>query len=143
MILYMLVSGRAPFQEANDSETLTMILDCKYYVPAFLSIECRDLIERMLVRNPTKRMTMDEIVRHSWLTNGNASITTDPVSSTFSLESATGDEKSGSEHKVTPPPPPPPPLVMVRREHLSADDHARIIDSMVNGKIATQQEILR
>ena len=28
----MLVCGSAPFQEANDSETLTMIMDCNYIV---------------------------------------------------------------------------------------------------------------
>ena len=32
MILYMLVCGSAPFHEANDSETLTMIMDCNYIV---------------------------------------------------------------------------------------------------------------
>ncbi len=32
VILYMLVCGSAPFQEANDSETLTMIMDCNYIV---------------------------------------------------------------------------------------------------------------
>ena len=37
----MLVTGHAPFQEANDSETLTMILDCKYYLPPELSPECK------------------------------------------------------------------------------------------------------
>lgn len=41
VILYMLVTGHAPFQEANDSETLTMILDCKYYLPPELSSECK------------------------------------------------------------------------------------------------------
>ena len=41
VILYMLVCGRAPFQEANDSETLTMIMDCKYTVPHHISGECR------------------------------------------------------------------------------------------------------
>lgn len=34
VILYMLVCGQAPFQEANDSETLTMIMDCKYSIPS-------------------------------------------------------------------------------------------------------------
>jgi SNF related kinase len=42
VILFMLVTGRAPFQEANDSETLTMILDCKYYLPSHLSFECQE-----------------------------------------------------------------------------------------------------
>ncbi len=41
VILFMLVVGEAPFQEANDSETLTMILDCKYQIPAEVSQECR------------------------------------------------------------------------------------------------------
>ncbi|VEL28603.1 unnamed protein product, partial [Protopolystoma xenopodis] len=30
VILFMLVCGRLPFQEANDSETLTKIMDCDY-----------------------------------------------------------------------------------------------------------------
>ncbi len=62
----MLVTGRAPFQEANDSETLTMILDCKYYLPSSLSTDCVDLISRMLVREPEKRLHLDEICRHRW-----------------------------------------------------------------------------
>ena len=40
-VLYMLVSGYPPFQEANDSETLTMIMDCKYRVPDTVSEGCR------------------------------------------------------------------------------------------------------
>ena len=41
VILYMLVCGTPPFQEANDSETLTMILDCKYILPPHLSTELK------------------------------------------------------------------------------------------------------
>ncbi len=67
VILYMLATGRAPFQEANDSETLTMILDCKYNLPAHVSLECNDLISRMLVRDPEKRIKLDEITSHVWL----------------------------------------------------------------------------
>lgn len=42
VILFMLVCGQPPFQEANDSETLTMIMDCKYTVPARVSGSCRE-----------------------------------------------------------------------------------------------------
>lgn len=38
----MLVCGQPPFQEANDSETLTMIMDCKYSVPAHISHACTE-----------------------------------------------------------------------------------------------------
>lgn len=38
----MLCCGEPPFQEANDSETLTMILDCKYKMPVHVSQECKE-----------------------------------------------------------------------------------------------------
>ena len=41
VILYMLVTGRAPFQEANDYETVMMILDCCYKIPSNISSECQ------------------------------------------------------------------------------------------------------
>jgi serine/threonine-protein kinase SRK2 len=31
-----------------------------------ISTECRDLLTRMLVRNPDERITMAEIHRHPW-----------------------------------------------------------------------------
>jgi serine/threonine protein kinase len=54
-----LVCGQPPFQEANDSETLTMIMDCKYTMPSHVSPGCRKLISSMLVREPEKRATID------------------------------------------------------------------------------------
>lgn len=41
VILYMLVCGVPPFHETNDSETLVMILDCRYTVPEHVSDDCR------------------------------------------------------------------------------------------------------
>ncbi|KAJ7312050.1 hypothetical protein JRQ81_006383 [Phrynocephalus forsythii] len=67
VILYMLVCGQPPFQEANDSETLTMILDCRYVVPPHVSSQCADLISRMLQRDPQHRASLEEIESHPWL----------------------------------------------------------------------------
>jgi len=44
VILYMLVCGRLPFQESNDSETLTRILDCKFSFPEHVSVECKKFV---------------------------------------------------------------------------------------------------
>ena len=41
VILYMMVVGKAPFYEANESETLTMILDCKFNIPDHVSSACQ------------------------------------------------------------------------------------------------------
>ncbi|XP_076372890.1 uncharacterized protein LOC143257722 isoform X2 [Tachypleus tridentatus] len=46
VILYMLVCGHAPFQEANDSETLTMIMDCKYSLPSHVSHGCSKALKK-------------------------------------------------------------------------------------------------
>ncbi|EFO26069.2 CAMK/CAMKL/SNRK protein kinase [Loa loa] len=70
VILYMLLCGRLPFQEANDSETLTKILDCKYSVPDTLSLHARYLISRMLVKDVQKRATLNEIINNSWVKAG-------------------------------------------------------------------------
>ena len=70
VILCMLVVGEPPFQEANDSETLIMIMDCKYSVPPHVSGDCRALIDKMLQREPDSRATLDDIMNHTWLTEG-------------------------------------------------------------------------
>ncbi|XP_066249817.1 SNF-related serine/threonine-protein kinase-like isoform X1 [Euwallacea similis] len=114
VILYMLVCGQAPFQEANDSETLTMIMDCKYNVPPHVSAECRDLISRMLVRNPEKRATLKEISSHLW------------------LASCFVEDNSASDTLALP---------LISREHLSEDDHNFIVQKIVNGNIATKEEV--
>ncbi|EFA01161.1 SNF-related serine/threonine-protein kinase-like Protein [Tribolium castaneum] len=111
VILYMLVCGQAPFQEANDSETLTMIMDCKYSVPPHVSKDCQDLIARMLVRNPEKRATLAEIAGHKWL-------------------------KVDKQDN-----PPIDTLPLVSREQLSEEDHNVIVQKIVNGNIATKEEI--
>ncbi|KAM6927173.1 SNF related kinase b isoform 1-T2 [Lycodopsis pacificus] len=67
VILYMLVCGAPPFQETNDSETLVMILDCRYRVPEHVSDDCRDLISRMLQKDPSGRASLEEIEAHGWL----------------------------------------------------------------------------
>nr|XP_012229509.1 PREDICTED: probable serine/threonine-protein kinase DDB_G0277165 [Linepithema humile]XP_012229510.1 PREDICTED: probable serine/threonine-protein kinase DDB_G0277165 [Linepithema humile] len=111
VILYMLVCGQAPFQEANDSETLTMIMDCKYSIPSHVSDGCKRLIARMLVREPEGRAHLEEIAADPWLAIG---------SDTDIIET----------------------LPLVSRQQVSDDHHNHIITKMVNGNIATKEEIL-
>ncbi|KAM0728397.1 SNF-related serine/threonine-protein kinase [Formica fusca] len=111
VILYMLVCGQAPFQEANDSETLTMIMDCKYSIPSHVSDGCKRLIAKMLVREPEGRASLEEIAADSWLAIG---------SDLDTIET----------------------LPLVSRQQVSDDHHNHIITKMVNGNIATKEEIL-
>lgn len=69
------------------------------------------LIARMLVRNPEKRATLTEIANHKWL-------------------------KVGKQDN-----PPIDTLPLVSREQLSEEDHNVIVQKIVNGNIATKEEI--
>ncbi|XP_063696102.1 SNF-related serine/threonine-protein kinase-like isoform X2 [Culicoides brevitarsis] len=67
VILYMLVCGKPPFHEASDSETLTMIMDCKYTLPHYLSPSCQSLIKKVLIREPEKRISLEELSKSAWM----------------------------------------------------------------------------
>ncbi|NXQ37613.1 SNRK kinase, partial [Catharus fuscescens] len=112
VILFMLVCGQPPFQEANDSETLTMIMDCKYTVPPHVSKECKDLITRMLQRDPKRRASLEEIENHAWLQGV--------------------DPSPATKYNI--------PLVSYK--NLSEEEHNSIIQRMVLGDIADRDTIV-
>ncbi|BFZ19538.1 hypothetical protein BsWGS_22577 [Bradybaena similaris] len=113
VILFMLVTGRAPFQEANDSETLTMIMDCKYQIPTHVSRACQELIAKMLVREPGERIGLEEIERDPWLVS----------------------DAREEGMKIN--------LPLLSREHVSEEDHNYVVQKMVEGKICTREEIFQ
>jgi SNF-related kinase len=81
-------------------------------MPAHISQGCKNLISSMLVREPTKRATLQEIAKDGWLMQG---------------------AEQPNQPELTP---------LVSREQVSDDDHALIIQKMVSGNIATKEEIL-
>lgn len=79
VILFMLVCGRAPFYEANDSETLINIMDVRYSVSEHVSQACQSLIEKMLVREPCHRCSMESIMEDCWFQGGHPPVLPTPV----------------------------------------------------------------
>ncbi|CAO0797763.1 unnamed protein product [Mucor circinelloides] len=69
-ILYAMMTGHLPFDDEHMGRLLAKIKTGRYRtLPDYLSSDARDLIKRMLVVDPTKRMTMTDILSHPWLTN--------------------------------------------------------------------------
>ncbi|KJE96447.1 snrk protein [Capsaspora owczarzaki ATCC 30864] len=68
VILYMMVCGSLPFQEAGASETIVHIMEGRFTIPAHVSSECADLIRGMLIVEPTKRMSLSVIKQTAWIT---------------------------------------------------------------------------
>lgn len=67
IILFALLTGHLPFDDDNIRQLLLKVQAGKFSMPSSLSLEAQDLISRMLVVNPKKRITMREIFAHPLL----------------------------------------------------------------------------
>ncbi|KAL2552269.1 SNF1-related protein kinase catalytic subunit alpha KIN10 [Forsythia ovata] len=66
VILYALLCGTLPFDDENIPNLFKKIKGGIYTLPSHLSPGARDLIPRMLIVDPMKRMTIPEIRAHPW-----------------------------------------------------------------------------
>ncbi|KAF7842785.1 SNF1-related protein kinase catalytic subunit alpha KIN10 isoform X2 [Senna tora] len=66
VILYALLCGTLPFDDENIPNLFRKIKGGIYTLPSHLSPGARDMIPRMLVVDPMKRMTIRDIRQHPW-----------------------------------------------------------------------------
>ncbi|KAL3819487.1 hypothetical protein ACJIZ3_005392 [Penstemon smallii] len=66
VILYALLCGALPFDDENIPNLFKKIKTGMYTLPSHLSPGARDLIPRLLVVDPMKRITTSEIRQHPW-----------------------------------------------------------------------------
>ncbi|XP_062309042.1 MAP/microtubule affinity-regulating kinase 4 [Osmerus eperlanus] len=70
VILYTLVSGSLPFDGQNLKELRERVLRGKYRVPFYMSTDCEGILRRFLVLNPSKRCTLDQVMKDKWINAG-------------------------------------------------------------------------
>ncbi|XP_076867575.1 serine/threonine-protein kinase MARK1-like isoform X2 [Brachyhypopomus gauderio] len=70
VILYTLVSGSLPFDGQNLKELRERVLRGKYRIPFYMSTDCENLLKRLLVLNPVKRGSLEQIMRDRWMNMG-------------------------------------------------------------------------
>ncbi|GAU88710.1 hypothetical protein RvY_01351-2 [Ramazzottius varieornatus] len=70
VILYTLVSGSLPFDGQNLKELRERVLRGKYRIPFYMSTDCENLLRKFLVLNPTKRSSLETIMKDRWMNIG-------------------------------------------------------------------------
>lgn len=75
VMLYVMLVGAYPFERQEDKghpqklqAMITRILKVDYAIPSYVKIsdECRDMMHKILVAEPEKRITVEGIKRHPW-----------------------------------------------------------------------------
>ncbi|KAM6238210.1 serine/threonine-protein kinase SIK2 [Porphyrio hochstetteri] len=67
VVLYVLVCGALPFDGPTLPILRQRVLEGRFRIPYFMSEECEHLIRRMLVLDPSKRLTVAQIKEHKWM----------------------------------------------------------------------------
>ncbi|XP_076277779.1 serine/threonine-protein kinase SIK3 isoform X1 [Lasioglossum baleicum] len=67
VVLYVLVCGALPFDGPTMQLLRSVVISGKFRIPFFMSAECEKLIRHMLVVEPERRLSISQILAHSWM----------------------------------------------------------------------------
>ena len=70
IILYAMLCGYLPFEDKDNEHLFEKILECKPVFPKFISKNAKDLMEKILVTDPDKRISISEIKKHPFYLSG-------------------------------------------------------------------------
>jgi 3-phosphoinositide dependent protein kinase-1 len=65
-IIYQLLTGRPPFKAGNEYQTFQKIVGLEYEFPPGFPPAARDLVERLLVLDPQRRLSIEHIKNHEF-----------------------------------------------------------------------------
>ena len=92
IILFAMLCGFLPFDDKDNNVLFKKILDCKVNFPNYLSEEAKDLLKKILVTNPKKRINIQEIKKHPFYLKGKKIFETN-----FTIYQVTADDIVDSE----------------------------------------------
>lgn len=66
-MLYTLLVGSPPFHTQHVKTTLNKVINADYKIPGELSIQAQDLLQKLLCKDPTKRITLKDVIDHPFI----------------------------------------------------------------------------
>ncbi|CAF0840418.1 unnamed protein product [Rotaria sordida] len=67
VLTYEMIIGKPPFDSQTQHETIRMIRSIELTFPTGTSGDLRDLITKLLRRNPTDRLPLKDVAQHVWI----------------------------------------------------------------------------
>ncbi|KRZ36153.1 Aurora kinase A [Trichinella pseudospiralis] len=70
VLLYEFLVGDPPFFAPSQKATMRLISACEFTIPDTVSDGAKDVISKLLKKDPTERMLLDELMIHPWMISG-------------------------------------------------------------------------
>lgn len=164
IILYLLLTGTLPFQNEDMTQLYEQINRCKVEYPSWMPADARDLISKLLEKDPDKRYSLEQVKQHPWFLvdyeaaeNDVIRRSSDHVRSNSSSASSRGsgkaprgnsrgsreklDRKSRSNEAVRPAPapvpstPPPPAEPLPVLQNVAADFEGKPLEELIRAAL--------
>lgn len=70
-MMYTLLVGKPPFDTDGIKSTLTRVVMADFTMPAYLSMDAKDMLDRLLRKNPIERIHIDDVLAHPFMVKHN------------------------------------------------------------------------
>ncbi|XP_072171640.1 serine/threonine-protein kinase PLK4-like [Diadema setosum] len=87
-MLYTFLSGKPPFDTEAVKKTLNKVVLADYVMPPHISMEARDLISKMLRKNPLDRINLSSVLDHPFMDRTKSMISKNQLSSQRPFETS-------------------------------------------------------
>ncbi|XP_068304585.1 CBL-interacting serine/threonine-protein kinase 5-like [Pyrus communis] len=94
VVLFVFLAGYLPFQDENLMRTYSKVFKADYEFPPWISMDARCLIKKLLVVDPGRRISFQQIMRNPWFRKGSSFAKS--IASSNSIE----DDENGKGEKI-------------------------------------------
>lgn len=67
ILSYEFLTGRPPFEKRSKIDTLNSIVNSELNFPEFVSDNAKDFIQKLLLQDPSKRMELQDALKHPFI----------------------------------------------------------------------------
>merc|ERR1719481_631496 len=74
ILTYEFLCGKPPFESETNQDTYKRIVNIDLRFPNHVSASARDLVSRLLRKNPDQRMDLEDVLKHAWIVQYNGDV---------------------------------------------------------------------
>lgn len=67
VLLYEFLVGEPPFMAEHYNDTYKRIIGVDLHFPSSVSVEARDLVSKLLVKEPSQRLSLEQVLQHPFI----------------------------------------------------------------------------